>query len=141
VKQGQHVHWVPVDEHIQAEPGLAVYRFASSLFHANANRFSDEITDLVESADPPLRWLCVEGGAVADVDWSAGLVLQQAHAQLRQWGVRLVFSGLTEDVRRQLRRYGIEREVGTDAFYESVQDVVESFEATPDVLLPSDGDD
>jgi sulfate permease, SulP family len=129
VHHDHHVHWVPVNTHIQTEPGLAVYRFASSLFYANANRFAAEITDLVRTADPPLRWLCIEGAAIADVDWSAGLALEQIHGMLKERGVHLVVSGLTDDVRRQLRRYGIERSMGADAFYESVQDVAEAYDA------------
>ena len=141
VFQDRHLRWVPVDRHQQALPGLAIYRFASSLFYANANRFADEITDLVRTASPPLRWLCIEGAAIADIDWSAGLVLEQIHKMLKDRGVHLVISGLTDDVRTQLRRYGIERSMGADALYDSVQDVLESFEATPVVLEKPDGDD
>ena len=41
----------------QAAPGLAIYRFGSGLYYANATRFTEEIMDVVEDADPPLQWL------------------------------------------------------------------------------------
>ena len=36
----------PVAEGGQAAPGLVVYRFAASLYYANANHFADEVRQL-----------------------------------------------------------------------------------------------
>ena len=54
----------------EAVPGLVIYRFGASLYYANARRFTEEIVDVVEGADPPVRWLCVSGSAIGDVDYS-----------------------------------------------------------------------
>jgi SulP family sulfate permease len=128
VRHGMRLRWVPVDSNPPTENGLAVYRFASSLFYANANLFSGEVMGLVRDATPPVTWLCIEVGAMADVDWSAGLTLKQLYRALHDREVRLVFSGMTDDVRTQLERYGVVELVGADAFFESIQDVVEAFE-------------
>ena len=47
-------HMVPVSSHAQALPGLMVYRFHHSMYYANAELFSQEVLDLVNSAQPPL---------------------------------------------------------------------------------------
>jgi sulfate permease, SulP family len=127
VRHGLRLRWVPVAAHPETENGLAVYRFASSLFYANANLFSSEVMSLVRDGTPPVRWLCVESAAMADVDWSGGLVLRQLHASLADRGVRLVFSGAADNVRVELERYGIVALVGDDAFFDSVLEVVEAF--------------
>ncbi len=40
-------------------PGLVVYRFASGLYYANANRFNEEILGLVDGADPAAPVRCI----------------------------------------------------------------------------------
>ena len=40
---------------VQALPGLVVYRFTHSMYYANAEQLSQEVTELASSADPPLR--------------------------------------------------------------------------------------
>jgi len=47
-----HTH--PVDSGIEAEPGLAIYRFTHSLYYANAELLVDEVTALVKRAEPAL---------------------------------------------------------------------------------------
>ena len=51
----------PAAEGGQAAPGLVVYRFAASLYYANANRFSEEVRHLT-GGDSGVRWLCTGRG-------------------------------------------------------------------------------
>ena len=55
---------VPVSSHAQAIPGLIVYRFHHSMYYANAELFSQELLELVSTAQPPLSWFCIDATAV-----------------------------------------------------------------------------
>lgn len=107
--------------------GLVVYRFASSLYYANTNLFNQEVLGLIGEVHPPVEWFCIEAAAIADVDWSAGQALKSVHEELVGRNVRLVFAEMADDVRAELDRFGITALVGEDAFYETVQDVVDAF--------------
>ena len=65
-----HLAVAPLEQRTQAAPGLAIYRFGAGLYYANASRFTEEILELAEGADPPLRWLAVSGAAIGDIDFS-----------------------------------------------------------------------
>ncbi|MGD9083421.1 MAG: SulP family inorganic anion transporter, partial [Desulfobacterales bacterium] len=54
----------PVATKAQAVPGLLIYRFTHSMYYANSQQLSEEILDLVNSAEPPLRWFCLDAAAV-----------------------------------------------------------------------------
>ena len=119
-------HAQPVASKVQALPGLAIYRFTHSLYYANAEQFSEEVTELVNSADPPLRWLCLDASAVDDVDFSAAETLRSVFGILKEKGVRLVVAQVMEDVKDE-SRYHLGQLFGKDAFYDSLQDVVEAY--------------
>jgi len=41
------------------------------MYYANSQQLTEEITALVNNAEPPLRWLCIDASAVDDVYYSA----------------------------------------------------------------------
>ena len=116
----------PVATRAQAEPGLIIYRFTHSMYYANTQQLTEEVTDLVNSADPPLRWLCLDASAVDDVDYSAAEALRSLFRLLQDNGVRLVVTHVLEDVTER-SRYQLEQLFGADTFYETLQDVVEAY--------------
>ena len=104
-----------------ALPGLVVYRFGASLYYANANRFTTEVRAVLDRAEGPPSWLCIEAGGIGDVDFSGGQTLSTSprdaaggHAAgLRRAG---------PDVRAELDRYGVTDAVGQDAYFDTVED-------------------
>ena len=104
-------------------PGLAVYRFGASLYYANASRFTEEIMDLVEDADPPLRWLALVGSAMADVDYSGADSMRQVHEELERKNVTLVLADLSPEVRSQLDAYGLTEQIGEGNIYASIREL------------------
>ena len=48
----------------RTSPGLVIYRFAASLYYANASRFSEQVLDIVSSGDP-VQWFCVDAEAIS----------------------------------------------------------------------------
>ncbi len=119
---------VPVSAPVEATPGLLIYRFNHSLYYANTERFSEEMLDLVNGADPPVSWLCLDAAAIDDVDWSGGATIRQSFGQLKERNVRLVFAEVEDDVRAELDDYGVTALVGKDAFYSSVADVLVAYQ-------------
>jgi len=96
------------------------------MYYANAQLLSEEITGLVNSAQPALRWFCIDASAVDDVDYSAAETLRSIFPLLKQKGVRLVIAQVMEDV-KALSRYQLGQLFGKDAFYETLADVVNDY--------------
>jgi high affinity sulfate transporter 1 len=118
---------VSVSSPVEAAPGLLIYRFNHSLYYANSEQFSEEILDLVNAADPPVSWFCMDTAAIDDVDWSGGATIRQSFGQLKERGVRLVFAEVDDGVRAELDRYGVTDLVGKDAYYSSVAAVMAAY--------------
>jgi SulP family sulfate permease len=117
---------MPVTSDAQAAPGLLIYRFTHSMYYANAQLLSEEITELVDSAQPPLRWFCIDASAVDDVDYSAAETLRSIFTLLKQKGVRLVVAQVMEDVKAE-SRYELDQLFGENAFYNTLADVVNDY--------------
>ena len=126
----------PVATGAQAAPGLIIYRFTHSLYYANAQQFSDEVSILVNNAEPPLRWLCLDASAVDDVDYTAAETLRSVHARLKTRGIRLIVAEAMDDVRTETR-YRFRELLGEDAFYDRLEDVVRQYRRQFDVPAPS----
>ena len=101
-----HARLVPVSQPQEYEAGLLVYRFSHSMYYANADLLSAEITSLASGARPPLRWLVLDMGAVDDVDFSAAQTLLSLRTKLASQGTCLKFLRPTDAVAAQLRAYG-----------------------------------
>jgi len=116
----------PVATLAQAAPGLLIYRFTHSLYYANAEKLSEEVAALVNNADPPIRWFCMDASAVDDVDYSAAETLRSIFATLKEKGIRLVVAQVLDDV-RETSRYRLRELFGEDAFYDTLDDVVKDY--------------
>jgi SulP family sulfate permease len=114
-----HLKTTPVAPGATIEPGIVVYRFAADLYYANANRFNEEILELVGEGAPEVRVLLIEAGAMFDVDYSGGETIKQAFNELHDRGVRLVLCDVSGPVRAELDRYGVTDLIGPDAYFET----------------------
>jgi SulP family sulfate permease len=123
-------HMVPVSNHAQVMPGLMIYRFHHSLYYANAELFSQEVLELVNSAQPPLSWFCLDATAVDDIDFSAAAALRETYKLLKEKEIRLVLAEVEEEVRHELDRSEITDLIGKEAFFESLRDVEAAYTAT-----------
>jgi sulfate permease, SulP family len=121
-------HWqsLPVSAGTRTTKGLVIYRFGTSLYFANASRLSADITTLTQQGHPP-SWLCLDGAAIGDVDYTAAAVLIQVHQQQQVRGTRLVLSNIIEPVRAQLDCYGITTTLGSDAYFDTADQALEAF--------------
>src|SRR6266516_1540038 len=124
-------HWqpAPVRPGARTEERLAVYRFGTSLYYANASRLIDDVTALTVQGSP-LRWLVLDAAAIGDVDYTAAAVLAGVIGHVRQRHIRFAVSSVLGPVRRQLDRYGISATLGPAAYYDTPGEALEAFHAT-----------
>ena len=123
-------HMVPVGNHAQALPGLMIYRFHHSLYYANAELFSQEVLELVTTAQPPISWFCIDATAVDDIDFSAAATLRETYKLLKGKEIRLVLAEVDEEVRLELDRSELIDLIGKDAIFKSLPDVEAEYSAT-----------
>jgi high affinity sulfate transporter 1 len=122
-------HQRKIDDARQAAPGLIIYRFLHNLYYANAHVLQQDVAALVAQADPALSWFCVDLVAVNDVDFTAAETLRSLHAALSAQGVRVVFSELADAARREFLRSGLVELFGEDSFFETIDDVLQAYNA------------
>jgi SulP family sulfate permease len=134
-------HAVPVAPDARSADGLVVYRFAASLYYANADHLVQEVRAMVEEDAAPVRWLCIDGAAMTDVDYTGGDTLANLHDELATRHIRLVFADLFTDVRALLDRYGVTDLIGVDAFFPDVDQVFEAYASTASPGSGDAGDD
>jgi MFS superfamily sulfate permease-like transporter len=104
-----------------------VYRFAHNMYYANSEVLTGEIVGLVNGADPPLSWFCIDMAAVNDVDYTAAEALRALHPILEGHNVRLVFCEVAREVRLEFERSGLDDLFGKDAFFPTPVAVADAF--------------
>jgi high affinity sulfate transporter 1 len=132
VRENGDVKSYPVAPGVTTMPGLVVYRFANSLYFANASHFATEILELVDSADPKVQWLCVDCAAIYDIDYTGERLIHDLHNELEERDVHVVLAQVSDPARRLLDRYGVTDLIGPDAYFETVAEAVAAFRARPE---------
>lgn len=125
-------HGRPVASPAQIAPGLLIYRFSHGMYYANAQQLSAEILGLLDRAQPPLAWLCIDASAVDDVDYTAAATLRSLQGDLEAAGVRLVFAAVSDDVLAELERSGLVDRVGEDAFHATPGEALDAYRSRAD---------
>ena len=116
-----------LESHTQARPGLMIYRFTHSMYFANAQQLSKEVTTLVKHAEPPLRWFCIEASAVDDIDVTSAETLAILWQQLKEHDVRLVVAQIMLSVSNK-SHYQLRQLLGEDACFETLHDVLAAYD-------------
>ncbi len=127
---GEHFCSVPADPQARTAEGLVIYRFAATLYYANAHRLLDQVQAFLATPTPP-RWFCLDCVAIGDVDFTAAAVLRRAHDQLAAASCRLLLTNVAEPVRAELDRYGITTMLGPDGYQPGPHDVLQAYHQQP----------
>jgi MFS superfamily sulfate permease-like transporter len=96
------------------------------MYYANVQQLSDEVNDLVKSAQPRLRWFCIDASAVDDVDYSAAESLRSLFAMLKERQIHLVMTQVMEDLGER-SRYHLVQLLGSDSFYGTLEEVARAY--------------
>ncbi|WP_171235651.1 SulP family inorganic anion transporter [Ruegeria sp. HKCCA6837] len=127
-------HSKNLSEPNQFEPGLVIYRFSHGMYYANVQRFTDEVTAIVQGSDAKPEWFCIDASAIDEIDFTAGYALRSMAGVLPESGIRLVFTLVEPDVKAELDRYGVTDLIGEDAFFDTGNRLLDAFDkrsATP----------
>jgi SulP family sulfate permease len=126
-----HGRWetAPARPGLQTAPGLIVYRYGADLFYANADRFADEVRELVEKAPVPVKWLLLDAEAIGDVDLSAAQTVRGLLDDLSRKGVRVVFGRVNPYLLSDMRRHGVAEAVGESRIFPTLHEAVDAIRA------------
>jgi MFS superfamily sulfate permease-like transporter len=119
----------PVRPGVVTEPGLVLYRFGAALFYANAGRFLEEASCLVQPMPSAVRWLVVDSEAMTNVDYSAARVVMELKKNLREAGVELAFARVPWDLRSDFDRHHLTEAIGPARIFNRLHDAMAAFDA------------
>ena len=112
-------------------PGLIIYRFGVGIFYANAERLSEHVIGLVDVPRPP-RWFVLLADAIDDIDYTAAQTLFELADRLKDRGLVFAVASATDDVRRELDRFGFTDKIGADRYFDSAYAALDAFLAIGD---------
>jgi MFS superfamily sulfate permease-like transporter len=121
---------VPVAPGVVTEPGLVLYRFGAALFYANAGRFLEEVSCVVQPMPSAVRWVVVDAEAITHVDYTAARVVMALKRNLTQAGVELAFARVPWDLRSDFDRHHLTEIVGQAQIFNRLHDAIAAFEGT-----------
>ena len=121
---------VPVAPHVVTEPGLVLYRFGAELFYANAGRFIEEVTQVLQPMPSAVKWVVVDAEAMTHLDYTAARVLQSLKKNLTEAGVELAFARVPWDLKSDFDRHHVTEAIGSDRFFNKLHEAIAAFEAS-----------
>lgn len=121
---------VPAVAGAQTAAGLIVYEFGADLFYANADRFAEDVRNLVAHAPTPTRWFVVDASAITDIDYSAAQTLRDLIADLQQQGVCLAFARVRAGLQGDLARHGVTSALGQGRIFATMHEALAAADST-----------
>jgi SulP family sulfate permease len=105
--------YLDVERHegLETDPGVLAVRLDGPLFFADANRFRDEVKELVEKAEKPVRLVVIDADAISQTDTDGADVLIELADELKQNDAALALSRVQPQVLRLWRSAGVLDEV------------------------------
>jgi MFS superfamily sulfate permease-like transporter len=122
---------VPVAPGVVTEPGLVLYRFGAELFYANAGRFLEEVSQVVQPMPSAVRWVVVDAEAMTHVDYSAARVVIGLIKSLAEAGVVLAFARVPWDLHSDFDRHHLLEAIGPERIFNRLHDAIAVFEGLP----------
>ncbi len=124
---------VPAVAGAQTGAGMIVYEFGADLFYANADRFAEDVRNLVAHAPTPTRWFVVDASAITDIDYSAAQTLRELIADLQQQNVCLAFARVRAGLQGDLARHGVAAALGQDRIFGTMHEALAAADSTSTV--------
>lgn len=118
---------LPVVPGSMSAPGVIIYRFSRDIFYANANRFSEQVRMLAETATSPVQWFILEARAITEIDYSASQTIRNVVQALANQNITFVVTGLAPEVKAQFDRDGLTKLIGPNHFYNRLEDALKTF--------------
>ena len=120
----------PVAPHVVTEPGLVLYRFGAELFYANAGRFIEEVTLVVQPIPSAVKWVVVDAEAMTHLDYTAAGLCRELKKNLTEAGVELAFARVPWDMRSDFDRHHVTEAIGPGRIFNKLHEAIAAFEAS-----------
>jgi MFS superfamily sulfate permease-like transporter len=121
---------VPAAPNVVTEPGLVLYRFGAELFYANAGRFIEEVTQVVQPMPSTVKWVVVDAEAMTHLDYTAARIVQGLKKSLTEAGVELAFARVPWDLKSDFDRHHVTEVIGPGLFFNRLHDAIAAFEGS-----------
>ena len=118
----------PVAPGVMTEPGLVMYQFGAELFYANANRFAEEVKDLVGKPPSQVRWLIVDAEAIIHVDYSAARVVTGLQRELKSGGTQLGFARIHLGLKSDFARHHLTEVIDPALIFNRLHEALAAFQ-------------
>jgi MFS superfamily sulfate permease-like transporter len=122
---------------VVTKPGLVLYRFGAALFYANAGRFLEEVSCVVQPMPSAVRWVVVDAEAMTHVDYTAARVVMELKKSLTEAGVELAFARMPWDLRSDFDRHHLTEAIGPGRVFNRLHDAITAFDG---LAKPSEGE-
>jgi SulP family sulfate permease len=119
---------VPAAPNVVTEPGLVLYRFGAELFYANAPRFLEEVSCVIQPMPTIVRWVVVDAEAMTHVDYTASRVVMALKKNLDEAGIELAFARMPWDLRSDFDRHHLTETIGPTRIFNRIHDAIAAFE-------------
>jgi hypothetical protein len=103
-----------------------VYRFGADLFYANADRFADEVRQLVDKAPAPIKWLVIGAEAITDIDLSAAETVRGLVGDLSHLEVHLFLARVSPYLLSDLRQRRLVEVIGEGRIFPTLHEALEA---------------
>ena len=113
---------------VVTQPGLVLYRFGAELFYANAARFLEEVSCVVQPVPTMVRWVVVDAEAMTHLDYTASRVVMALKKNLTEAGVELAFARVPWDLRSDFDRHRLTEMIGPERMFNRLHDAIAAFE-------------
>lgn len=114
----------------QRIPGLAIVRFDSPLFFANAHLLEKLTSEIIEDSDPAPSTVILAAEPITTVDATAVEKLIDLDDYLRSKGIRLLIAEMKGPVKDQLNRYGLGERFDPSRFHPTIGAAVDDLTGT-----------
>lgn len=110
---------------VEDRPDLLILRFDAQLYFANINYFKETIEDLVAKKGEALKTIILNAESINSMDSSAVHAVEEIVEELREQGIKVMFSGVKGPVRDAMKKGHLTEEIGEECFFMTVQEAVD----------------
>jgi sulfate permease, SulP family len=107
--------------------GLAVCLVQGNLLFFNVDYVRARLIEIAKALPANTRWLVIDASAIAQVDSTAAVMLQELRADLVEHGLRLGIAELHHDPMEVLSRAGTIESIGEGMIFEDLEEAVIAF--------------
>ena len=105
-------------------PGLVVLGFDGTLYFATADALRGRIRELIVDADPPVKDIVIDMGAVSFTDTEGADMIETVTEEMDRAGIQIHLAHVHSQVLTFLKEVGTDEVVGTDNIHGDVYDAV-----------------